>query len=63
MICENVETKQLMMYTKGSDAKMKPLIKWTGNQESNTVTHLDYFAVEGLRTLVMGKKELSDEEF
>jgi len=48
--------------TKGADSIMAPRITW--KEEMGTVVddHLLSFAKEGLRTLVMGKKPLSEEE-
>lgn len=55
-------TKQYILMTKGADSMMLPLLNSSSNNQtlSNTLYN---FAVEGLRTLVMGQKNLTDQEF
>jgi magnesium-transporting ATPase (P-type) len=38
------------------------LIDWESDMKSTVNDHLKLFAISGLRTLVMGKRELTDEE-
>lgn len=51
------------LYTKGADNKMLPCIKWTDQQDKRClVDHLYQFACDGLRTLVMGQKQIDESE-
>jgi magnesium-transporting ATPase (P-type) len=53
--------------TKGADSIMLPRCKFSQKLNNkllqNTKKHLYEFAVEGLRTLVMAKRQLTEEEF
>lgn len=52
------------LYTKGADNKMIPCIRWNTPDELETLNnHLYKFAIEGLRTLVMGRRKMSKSEF
>lgn len=58
------EDGQYYFYTKGADNCMIPKIEWDSKQEEETLkAHLHKFAIEGLRTLVMGKKKITKNEF
>jgi phospholipid-translocating P-type ATPase (flippase) len=58
------ENKKYFLYTKGADSSMKDSIEWESNDFYKVVEdHLYKFAIEGLRTLMMGKRELSSKEF
>jgi phospholipid-translocating P-type ATPase (flippase) len=58
------EHKNYFLYTKGADSSMKPHIKWESDEMVQIVDeHLYKFAIEGLRTLMMGKRELTSSEF
>lgn len=48
---------------KGADSIMADRIKWKPNQEAEVFEHLEKFAVEGLRTLVMSQKDISAAEY
>lgn len=52
---------KLILMTKGADTMMMPLISYKNIKEVQK--ELDSFAVEGLRTLVMGSKVLKEDEF
>lgn len=51
------------LYCKGADSIMASRIKWKEGQENQVFADLEKFAVEGLRTLVMAKKEISSQEY
>ena len=51
------------IFCKGADNIMEPRINWNGASKSKTMTHLNDFAVKGLRTLVMGRKKLSMKQY
>jgi phospholipid-transporting ATPase len=49
------------LLTKGADSAMLSNLILNENEKKNINSHLDIFAKEGLRTLVMGKKPLSKD--
>ena len=51
------------LLTKGADNIMKPRIQWKPKEKETVDDHLHDFAIQGLRTLVMAKKEISQHEF
>jgi len=56
--------EEYYLYTKGADNKMIPHINWNSTEQKQVLMkHLDEFAIEGLRTLVMGRKRLTEVEF
>ena len=57
------ENKQYFIYTKGADSEMIKKIKWSRDDWDKLQEHLHSFAVKGLRTLVMGKRNLNSSEF
>jgi phospholipid-transporting ATPase len=62
VIVKNSKSNQYILMTKGADTMMLPLIK--DSIKKNTLDKSLYkFAVEGLRTLVMGQRVLSKSEF
>jgi phospholipid-transporting ATPase len=50
------------VYTKGADAKMMDIMLLTSGMKHGINDHLDTFAKEGLRTLVMAKKIIDKEQ-
>jgi phospholipid-translocating ATPase len=58
IIVRNIDTGEIGFYMKGADVVMKDIVK--SNDWLNEET--DNMAREGLRTLVIGKKALSEEE-
>lgn len=56
----------LYVFTKGADTMIKPILK-TSTLESeigqHTLQHLDEYAVDGLRTLMLGGRLVGEEEF
>lgn len=58
------EDEEYYLYTKGADNKMLPVIKFNSKSDEEVLKdHLYEFALQGLRTLVMGKKKMSKQEF
>lgn len=57
------ENGKFFLYTKGADNQMISQINFSGKEEEDVLKgHLYKFAVQGLRTLVMGKREVSTKE-
>ena len=61
MILKNSYTKAILMVSKGADTVMIPRLVKTRSKE-NLNKHLNKFAVQGLRTLIMGQKIISNED-
>jgi magnesium-transporting ATPase (P-type) len=51
------------LLTKGADNIMKPRIYWNNDQEDQVDEDLNKFAIEGLRTLVMAKKQITHQTY
>ena len=49
--------------TKGADSIMLPRIKFKKEEVDLVNSHLDEFACQGLRTLVMGQKLISETKY
>ena len=62
VVVRNQEDRRILLMTKGADSVMLPLIK-NNEFKSGLTTCLNSFAVEGLRTLVMGQRVLDKYEF
>ncbi len=58
LIVKNTETKEYFLMTKGADSIVLPRIKLDQQSDKIIQGHLDRFAVDGLRTLVVGQKKL-----
>uniref|UniRef100_A0A803XZE2 Phospholipid-transporting ATPase n=1 Tax=Meleagris gallopavo TaxID=9103 RepID=A0A803XZE2_MELGA len=67
-------TKEIIVYTKGADSVIMDLLEDPGKADTNaerrmkrikdkTQKHLDYYARDGLRTLCIAKKVLSEDDF
>ena len=54
---------KIMMYAKGADSVMLPRLVKNEDLENTTRNHINDFSTEGLRTLILGKKELNEEEY
>lgn len=58
------EKDQYYLYVKGADNKMLTQIIWKNNNDREILEdHLRHFAIQGLRTLVMGRRKLSNSDF
>lgn len=62
VITRDPNTRKLILMVKGADSIMLELIKPTDLRETYD-KHLYEFAVEGLRTLIMAQRDLTEEEF
>jgi len=65
VILRDPDDNKLYIYTKGADNIMLGLVKKDGPEEQRIAVaneHVDFFAKEGLRTLIYARKELSEEE-
>lgn len=62
LIVRNQKTHQILLLTKGADTSVFPRIKTSQNTRI-TQEKLNTFALEGLRTLVIALKRMSEEEF
>ena len=51
------------LYCKGADSIMTSRISWKEGEKSKTFDDLEKFAIEGLRTLVMAKKDITQAEY
>lgn len=54
---------KIMMYAKGADSVMFPRLVKNETLETKTRQHINDFSTEGLRTLIVGKKELKEDEY
>lgn len=54
---------QYFLLTKGADNIMKPRITWKEDEKVKVAEDLHQFAIEGLRTLVMAQKQISNQAF
>lgn len=63
LIVKNLETNAYYLMTKGADSIMIPRINIDLSTQSAMEKDLYKFAVEGLRTLVFSRRELSLKEF
>ena len=57
------ENGRYYVYWKGADSIMSPRIRWKQGEEIKVFNDLEKFAIEGLRTLVMGQKEISSKDY
>ena len=51
-----------LLMCKGADSVMTERITWLAGEEETTAKHLTGFSKEGLRTLVMAQREISEKE-
>ena len=67
VIVRNRQTGYIELYSKGADSIMEKLLK-TGDSEHDeflqrTKDYIDSFSKEGLRTLMLTKKDISEREY
>lgn len=59
MVVEEPETKDVLVFTKGADSAILPLIKDKNTEVyRSTEAHMESFAERGMRTLVFAYKRL-----
>lgn len=63
VIIRDTQTKQITLYTKGADSTVKELLRPNEKDMEATQTHIDNLSVQGLRTLLLGKKKLTEEQY
>lgn len=64
IIIQNELTKEIILYSKGADSIMLPLLKAKNSQTVNeTKDYLTEYANIGLRTLILGKRKISFDEY
>lgn len=63
MIMKNIETKELILFSKGADTTMLPRVNLEADERSIVDDHLYKFACTGLRTLVMAQKSLDERSY
>lgn len=52
---------KIKVYIKGADSAIIPLLKKGQKNLDATIRNLELYAKEGLRTLIVAEKEISDE--
>ena len=63
VIVRDPQTKKIELLTKGADSTVKALMAPGQRDIEETQRHIDVLSVKGLRTLLLGKKTLSENEF
>ena len=64
MIVQNIETKEITLFTKGADSILEKLLKKENEDEKKFVYQcIDEFSKVGLRTLVFTEKKLTQEQY
>jgi magnesium-transporting ATPase (P-type) len=56
-------TRRIELLTKGADSTVKTLLRDGQQDLDRTQAHIDRLSVLGLRTLLLGKKVLTEEEY
>lgn len=65
-ILQNLETEEIILYTKGADNVIKELLSKDIDQSemvAETEKFVDDYAKDGLRTLFLGKKEIQRNDY
>lgn len=60
LLVREPETNKILMFTKGADTVMMPMLTLSNNLVQQ---HLDEFAIEGLRTLVLCQRYIEQKEY
>ena len=64
IIVQNQETDELILYTKGADSSIIPLLRNENNREvQETKNAITEYAKSGLRTLLLAKRTLTFDEY
>lgn len=63
IIVRDPQTRKIELYCKGADSTVKALLKPGQTDQAATQDHIDRLSVKGLRTLMLGKKTISEQEF
>lgn len=62
VVVRNKDTDQVTIFTKGADTAIVDLLATRGQFENDTIENSDVFAADGLRTLLLAKRELTADE-
>lgn len=62
LLVKNLSTNVYYLLVKGADSTILPRLK-DQSLINNLENHLNKFAIEGLRTLVIAKKQISEKDF
>lgn len=63
VIIRDPMTKRIELLTKGADSTIEPLLRDGQADLAPTKAHVDRLSVLGLRTLFLGKKTLTEDEY
>ena len=66
IIVKNMQTGMIELYSKGADSIMEKLLDPSCDNDgflTQTKAYIDEFSREGLRTLMLAKKDLSEREY
>jgi len=63
VIAKNLETDEIILFCKGADNIIYDRLKEKNEFSNLTLTHLEEFANEGLRTLCIAYRKLTEEEY
>eukprot|EP01060_Flectonema_neradi_P040259 TRINITY_DN9109_c0_g1_i4.p1 TRINITY_DN9109_c0_g1~~TRINITY_DN9109_c0_g1_i4.p1 ORF type:complete len:841 (+),score=153.62 TRINITY_DN9109_c0_g1_i4:55-2577(+) len=66
ILLRNLSTNVITLYSKGADDKIIPKLdpsKFGDSEKQILQSHLEQFATTGLRTLVLGKKDVTEAEY
>lgn len=63
VIIRDPTTRRIEILTKGADSTMKTLLRDGQQDLDRTQEHIDRLSVLGLRTLLLGKKVLTEDEY
>ena len=62
VVVRNKDTDQVTIFTKGADTAIVDLLATRRQFENDTIENSDVFAADGLRTLLLAKRELTADE-
>jgi len=68
VVLRHPETHQIIVYCKGADSAILPRLAYTQSFAENQIIqrtehHINQYSKQGLRTLVMAKRQISDEDY
>ena len=63
VVVRDPQTKKITLYTKGADSTVTELLRPGQKELAATQKHITDLSVTGLRTLMIGKKSLTESEF
>ena len=63
IIIRNPQNRRIQLLCKGADSTVKSMLRENQADLIKTQEHIDILSVKGLRTLMLGKKTLTEDEF